>query len=382
MYDERIRKWADILVEYSAPVRAGHEVVIRGTTLAEPLALELVRAVLEREGIPHVRLSPTTTNEYFYRYAPNSVLDRLPELIHLEYQRVDVVIHVLSEDNTRALTNVDPQKTVRLQRARQPISELFMNRSASGELLWSLTLFPTPAYAQNAEMGLVEFTEFVFQACFLNDDDPIARWQEQVQRQQQLIDVLQSAREVHIRGPGTDLRVGVAGRTWINDRGDKNFPGGEVFTGPVEEQVEGHIAFSFPAVHGGREVRDVRLWFEGGRVVRAEASHNEEFLLKMVDIDEGARYVGEFAFGTNYNIHHFIRNTLFDEKIGGTVHMALGRSYPETGGRNVSAIHWDLICDLREEGEVYVDGELFMHNGQFVLWDEAASIADGRDEAR
>ncbi len=375
MYDARIRKWADILVTYSAPVSAGHEVVIRGTTLAEPLALELVRAVLEREGIPHVRLSPPTTSEYFYRYAPDSVLDRLPELIHLEYQRVDVVIHVLSEDNTRALTNVDPQKTVRLQRARQPISELFMNRAASGELLWSLTLFPTPAYAQNAEMGLVEFAEFVFQACFLNEDDPVAHWQAQVDRQQRLIDVLQQAREIHVLGPDTDLRVGVEGRTWINDRGDKNFPGGEVFTGPVEHQVEGHIAFTFPAVHGGREVRDVRLWFEEGRVVRAEAAHNEEFLLQMLDIDEGARYLGEFAFGTNFNIQHFIRNTLFDEKIGGTVHMALGRSYPETGGRNVSAIHWDLICDLRREGEVYVDGELFMRDGRFLLWEDAPAPA-------
>lgn len=373
MYDPRIRKWADVLVGYSAPVQPGHEVIIRGTTLAEPLVLELVRAVLEREAIPHVRLSPPLINEYFYRYAPDSVLDRLPELARLEYERVDVVIHILSEDNTRSLTGVDPQKTVRLHRSRQPLSELFMNRAAAGDLLWSLTLFPTPAYAQDAEMGLLELIEFMFEACFLNEEDPIARWQEQARRQQELIEVLQQAHVVHIKGPDTDLRVGIHGRTWINDRGQKNFPGGEIFTGPVEDQVEGYITFTFPAIHNGREVRDVRLWFEKGRVVKAEASHNVEFLLKMLDTDDGARYVGEFAFGTNYNIQRFMRNTLFDEKIGGTVHMALGRSYPETGGQNISAIHWDLVCDLRQGGEVYVDGELFQKEGRFVLWEQEPS---------
>lgn len=366
-YDPRIRKWADVLVTYSAPVQPEDEVVIRGTTLGEPLIVELARAVLERDGLPFIRMSPPHMEEIFFRYASDRVLDTLPEMRMMEYKRVDVAFSILSESNTRALTNVDPSRQVRLQRTLQPLSEIYMNRAAEGDLKWCLTLFPTPAFAQDAEMGLLEYTEFVFQACFLNEENPIARWQELAERQQKLVDHLDACREIHIRGPGTDLRLGIAGRIWINSKGTNNFPSGEVFTGPVEEEVNGHISFTFPAVYGGREVRGVRLEFEGGRVAEATAEHNEVFLLEMLETDEGARFLGEVAFGTNYNIQRFMRETLFDEKIGGTMHIALGRSYPETGGKNKSAIHWDMVCDLREDGEVYVDGELFQKNGRFVL---------------
>jgi aminopeptidase len=355
------------LAEYSAPVQVGDEVVVRGTSLGEPLIVELVRAVLERDGIPYVRMVPPHLDEVFFRYASDRVLDTLPEMRMMEYERVDVVFSVLSESNTRALSNVDPAKQVRLQKTLQPLSETYMKRAAEGDFKWCLTLFPTPAFAQDAEMGLLEYTEFVFDACFLNEEDPIGRWQQLAKRQQKLVDHLDTGQEIHIKGPGTDLRLGIAGRTWINSEGTNNFPSGEVFTGPVEKEVDGYISFKFPAVYGGREVRGVRLEFEQGRVVKATAEHNEAFLQEMLDTDEGSRFLGEVAFGTNYNIQRFMRETLFDEKIGGTMHIALGRSYPETGGKNISAIHWDMVCDLREDGEVYVDGELFQKNGRFMI---------------
>jgi aminopeptidase len=242
-----------------------------------------------------------------------------------------------------------------------------LDRAAAGELAWCSTLFPTPAFAQDAEMSLDEYEDFVFQACHVTDPDPVAVWRRFADRQARLVDRLSDKREVRLVGPDTDLVVSVAGRTWINCDGKNNFPDGEVFTGPVETATHGHVRFSYPAVLGGREVSDVRLWFENGRVVRATAAKNNDFLQTSLNVDDGARILGEFAIGTNYGVTRFTKNILFDEKIGGTVHMALGTAYPESGGQNRSALHWDMVCDLRQGGEVWVDGELLSKNGQFVL---------------
>jgi aminopeptidase len=367
MNDPRIHKWADVLTQYSAPVQPGHQVVIRGTTLAEPLILELVRAVLERDAFPLVRMEPSELNEVVFRHASDRVLDQVPDLARVEVEWLDVIFRVKSDSNTRALNNVDPAKILRQQRARRSLSELQLKRSLAGELLWCSTLFPTPAHAQDAEMSQREYTEFVFDACFLNEDDPIARWQKLAERQQRLVEYLDTAREVHVKAPGTDLRLGIAGRTWVNARGTNNFPCGEVSTGPVETEVNGHVTFNIPGIYAGRAVRGIQLWFEDGRVVKALAEHNQDLLHTVLDTDEGSRYLGEFSFGTNYNIRRSTGTILFDEKMGGTIHMALGRSYPESGGKNVSAIHWDIICDLRQDSKVYVDGELFQENGRFAM---------------
>ena len=369
MIDPRIRKWAQVMTAYSAPVKPGDEVSIMGTTLAEPLILELYRAVLERDGIPQIMMSPTVQGEYLYRYASDAVLEKISDLTHYAAERVNISYHVLSDDNTRAMSEVDPAKMVRRRRAFRPISEISNKREVEGDFTWSLTLFPTAAYAQDAEMSLLDYSDFVFEACMLNDDDPVGRWRELSERQQHLVDFLDQAHEVHVRGPGTDLRLGIGGRTWVNSDGKHNFPSGEVFTGPVENEVNGTITFNFPGVYSGREVRGVQLTFEEGKVVKASAEHNQAFLNEMLDTDDGARYLGEVAFGTNYGIQRFMRNTLFDEKIGGTMHFALGRSLPLTGGENKSAIHWDLVLDLREDSEVRVDGELFQQNGFFTMLD-------------
>jgi aminopeptidase len=279
----------------------------------------------------------------------------------------DVFIRVMAEQNTKVLSRADAERQVARKRSMRPLLQTMMQRSADDELRWVLTLFPTDAYAQDAEMTTADFAAFVFDACKLGADDPVAAWREQSAMQRRLIDWLADKRKVHITGPGTDLRLAVGGRTWINCDGDKNFPDGEIFTAPVEDGTNGHVRFSYPCIMDGREIHDVRLRFEDGKVVDACAGRGAEYLLEGLDADPGARILGEFAFGTNFDITWFTKNILFDEKIGGTVHMALGAGYPESGSRNQSAIHWDLICDLRDGGLVEVDGQPFMRDGQYLV---------------
>ena len=279
----------------------------------------------------------------------------------------DVRISIIAEENTKALSSIDPSKMVLHSQGRTELMETSMRRSAARELLWTVALFPTNACAQDAEMSLSEYEDFVYSACMPDPNDPIAYWQRFSAWQQKIVDWLKGKERVHVIGPETDLRLSIAGRNFENCDGRFNMPDGEVFTGPVEDSVEGHVCFSYPAIYGGREVTGARLWFEGGRVVRATADKNEDFLLKTIDTDEGARRVGEFAIGTNEGITRFTRQILFDEKISGSFHMALGAGYPETGSQNKSAIHWDLICDLRDGGEIWVDDELLYQSGKFVI---------------
>jgi len=367
MTDPRIEKLARVLVDYSLRVQPGQLVVIGGTPLAEPLIRSVFRLVLERGAHPAVQVSLPGLSEVFFRTASDQQLNYITPDERLGPEQADALLRILSESNTRALTGVDPQRQQIFQRARTELRRIYLQRAAEGKLNWCVTLFPTEAYAQDADMSLSEYEEFVFRAGMLDADDPVAAWQAQGREQQRLIDWLRDKREVHIRAPDTDLRLSIAGRTFISADGRKNFPDGEIFTGPVENSVTGYIRFSFPSIVNGRRVEDIRLWFEEGRVVKATAARNEPFLHRMLETDEGARYLGEFAFGLNRNITCFTGNILFDEKIGGTIHVAIGAGYPETGSRNQSAVHWDMICDLRESSEVWVDGQLFMKDGQIVI---------------
>src|SRR5687768_12006008 len=251
--------------------------------------------------------------------------------------------------------------------ARRPLRELFLNRFAEGKLKWVGTQFPTHSAAQDAEMSLAEYEDFVFRAGLLHEADSVAAWKKLGERQQRLVDFLNGKRDYRVvSANGTDVRMSVAGMMWINCDGHENFPDGEVFTGPVVDSVNGRIHFSFPAVHHGREVQDVRLTFKDGKVVDASASKGREFLFSMLDTDAGSRFLGECAIGTNYDITRYTRNTLFDEKIGGTVHFALGAGYPETGNKNESGLHWDMVVDLRNGGTIEIDGIKVNENGRFT----------------
>ncbi len=365
--DPRIEKMAKVLIEYSVAVKKGDVVVIEAPPVAEPLVVALYKAVIKAGGHPHVRMQPAVLEELLLKYGSDEQLQFVSPLKMHEIETVDAVFFIWGEVNTRSLTNTDPAKQALWTAAREPIFSRWFERAARGELRWCLTLFPTQSYAQDAGMSLLEYEDFVFRACLLDRDDPVAAWREIERKQQKAVDLLNGKKTLRVEAPnGTDLTMSIEGRKWFNCYGRSNFPDGEVFTGPVEDSVEGTIVFDFPAVYMGRECEGVKLRFEKGRVVEATAEKGQDFLLKMLDQDEGARRVGEFAIGCNYSINRFTKNILFDEKIGGTVHLAVGTGYPGTGSKNKSGLHWDMVCDLRKGGRITVDGEIIYENGKFT----------------
>lgn len=373
MHDPRLVKLADVIVKYSVAVRKDDLVRISGPPAAGPLITAVYRKVLEAGGHPFVRMAPEECTELLLKHGSDSQLSFVNPLALEEVKRIDVSIGIWASQNTKALTHTDPSRQAIAQKARRPILDVFFKRAAlkgKKKLRWSGTQFPTEANAQDAEMSLAEYEDFVYRAGLLHKADPAAEWRRISRAQQRLCDFLNKASEIHFRTPqGTDIRLGVKGRRWINCDGHENFPDGEVFTGPVEDATEGVVCFSFPAVHGGREVTGVRLTFKAGKVTDASADKGEEFLHKMLDSDGGARVLGELAFGCNYSIKRFTKNTLFDEKIGGTFHLALGAGYPESGSRSKSGLHWDMVCDLRQGGIAEVDGKVISRNGKFVRAD-------------
>jgi aminopeptidase len=342
-------------------VQAGQQVVVRSTTLAAPLLLELQRALLERDAWPHLRVELPGQGAAFYAHARDAHLDAFPALALAEAEGTDASIGIQAPENTRALAAVPPARIARAARARQPVREAALRRR------WCATLWPTPAGAQQAGMDTAGFEAFVRRALFLDRPDPVAAWAGLHDFQATLIERLAGARELRIEAEGTDLRLRVDGRTWINSDGRRNMPSGEVFTGPREDSATGAVRFTVPSSPGGVDVDGVQLELRDGEVVRASAQRGGEYLDRTLATDAGARRLGEVGIGTNFGIDRPIGAILFDEKIGGTVHLALGRSYPETGGRNESAVHWDLICDLRPGGRLTADGEIVVDQDGFRI---------------
>ena len=358
---------AEILVRYSAKVQKGDQCVISSTTPAEPLALAVYEEVLRAGGLGVVQLTPEGQQAAFYELASDEQLDWVAPPAKWGAESADVWIGIMADVNTRALSGADPKKQARAQKARKEIMETTMRRAADGDYRWALTLYPTHAYAGEAGMSLSAYEDFYFKACLATDADPVTAWQRQSDEVKRITEWMEGKEEVRIQAPGTDITLGVAGRTWIPCTGEHNMPDGELFTGPIEDSVRGEVAFSFPASYGGREVAGVRFRFEDGRVVDASAERGETFLLEMLDTDEGARRLGELGIGTNYGITTGTKEILLDEKIGGTVHMAVGMSYPESGGTNSSAVHWDMVCDLRQGGSITVDGTEIQRDGRFSV---------------
>lgn len=367
MKNPMIEKWAKALVGYSVEVHPGQSVVITGHTAAEDLMVACAKEVIDRGAHPVLLPIVEGANAHMLENGSDEQLQWISPTERFTRMEADVVINIRAETNTRRLNQVDPARQRLFTSARNELGAAFMQRAADGELDWTLTMYPTNAYAQDADMDTAAYAEFMMHAMKLDQDDPVAAWLKLRDEQQRLIDWLDGRKEIHLTSPDTDLKVGIEGRTWINSDGKRNFPSGEIFTGPIETAVNGHVRFSFPVVTAGRRIEDIRLTFRDGKVVEASAAKNEEYLISTLDTDDGARFLGEFAFGTNFDIQQFTGNILFDEKIGGTVHMAVGRGYPETGSKNVSAIHWDMICDMREGGQVTVDGDLFQKDGKFVV---------------
>jgi len=359
-------KLAELITRYCIGVRKNDEVLITGGYVALPLIKELVRSIVVRGGYPIVMFSEEELEEVFMKYADKEVLTHVSPIEEFILEKIDARISILSSTHTKYLSSIDPERVKLRSSARRRLTEIFMRRDAEGNLRWCVAPYPTKALAQEAEMSLVDYMDFVYKACMVDREDPVKEWQEFTKYLNKIEDrILSKADEIHVVAEDTDLRLKVGGRTWIVDDGKKNMPGGEIFTGPIEDSIEGTIRFTYPAIWRGIMVEDVRLKFKRGEVVDARASKGEEFLKKILEIDEGSKRVGEFAFGLNYNVTRFTKAILFDEKIGGTIHMALGAGYPITGSKNVSAIHWDMIKDMRK-GKVYIDGDLVYENGKFL----------------
>ena len=367
MHDIRIERWAHTLVHYSLYLKAGDVVTINATPAAAPLVEAVYREVLRAGAHPLPQISLESLDEILLREGNDSQLTMPSPTASAIAQHVDAQLTILSSTNTKALSGIDPARSALRRKAHAATRIGARKREQDGEYRWSLTLYPTQSYAQDANMSLHEFEEFVFDACFLNDTDPAAKWRELSMQQQHYVDWLKGHQTVHILGEGTDLTLSIADRIFINSDGKRNFPSGEFFTGPVENSANGVIQYEIPTTYEGSAVEGIRLVFRDGKVTEATARQGQEVLQHMLDLDDGSRYLGEFAFGNNMRINRGTKNILFDEKIGGTVHLALGSSYPETGGVNHSALHWDMICDLRKSGEVWVDDTLFLKNGELLV---------------
>lgn len=378
MRDARLDKLADVIVRYSVSIKPGDLVSIDAEYGAMPLIEAIAEAVVKAGGNPIWTPKSETLTEILLTHGTEEQIKYLSPLNMQRVETIDVHIGLWATANTKYLSSIDPKKTAMLQSARRPIMKRFMERAGSKELRWCGTLYPTQSAAQDAEMSLTQYADFVFRAGLLHLPDPVRAWEQIHERQEYVREFLQTKKQLRFRAPagdghdGTDLTVDVSSpSTWINCAGHENFPDGEVFCGP--QGADGHVNYTFPAVYQGREVEGVRLVFKGGRVVDASAKRNEEFLIQMLDQDEGGRTLGEIAIGTNYAIKEFSRNTLFDEKIGGTFHAAVGAGYPESGNSNSSGLHWDMVCDLRPDaktgrggGTIEADGEVFHKDGKFV----------------
>ena len=369
MSDKQEHKLAQILLDYSLRINPGERVAIWGTTAAEPLVRALYTSILDRGAYPFTFIDLPDQEKLVLDHGNAKQIASIPSPRLHAVEQFEAYIKIYSLTDPTALNGVDPDHQTQREKALAPLMKAQMNRGATGDLKWIATLYPTEGYAREAGLGLDDFRDFLFKACHADDgsSDPVAHWQNVHARQQAIINSLAGGDLVQLRGPNVDLRLSIKGRKFENASGKCNMPDGEIYTGPVENSANGWVRFTFPAIRNGRIVEDVALTFEEGRVVEARASRNEEYLHTLLNIDHGARYLGEFAIGLNYQINRFTGNILLDEKIGGTFHLALGAGYPETGSLNKSAIHWDMICDLREDSEILVDGEVILRNGKVLI---------------
>lgn len=367
MSDVRRKRLANLLVNYSTEVQPGDWVGLLGDFESLPILRDVFEAVIDAGGHPSLHIGDSQMQRYFLRNASDEQMTWIDPSLQLYTEQADVYIRVGAPENTRAMSRISAQRIREQRSAQSAILQTRLERAARSEFRWVGALYPTQASAQEANMSLEEYEDFVYGACFCDSDDPAAEWRKLSEMQQHKVNYLAGKNQIALRGPNIDLELSIAGRKFINSDGKRNMPSGEIFTGPVEDSVNGWVRFSYPAIVGGRAVSGIELKFVDGKVTEASAEMNEDLLHAQLNTDAGARYLGEFAIGTNFGIKEFTGMVLYDEKIGGTVHMAIGMGYPETGSLNKSAVHWDMICDMRVDSEIRVDGELFYRDGVFVL---------------
>jgi len=366
MTDPRVQKLAQVLVHYSLDLREGEEFSLSTTPLAEELSLAVYEEAIKVGAQVLVQNQLPGFEEIFFKLGSDAQIQYISPVQSLVIEKFNAMLVIEAEQNTRELTNVDPARLALRRSARGGVFKRMLERMGSGELKWCATVYPTHAGAQEAEMSLREYQDFVYSAGMLDLPDPVAAWREEDARQQRLIAWLAGKDQMLIQGKDVDLRLALGGRAFMGASGKKNFPDGEIYTSPVEESANGWIRFAYPCIYDGREVIDVELWFEDGKIVKEKAAKGQEFLTALLDTDPGSRYLGELGIGTNYQIPRFTKNMLFDEKLGGTIHLAVGGGFPEVGGKNESGVHWDMLCDMAQS-EMRLDGVLFYKDGKFVI---------------
>lgn len=366
MPDPRVTKLAKVMVHYSLQLKPGQQVLLQTTPLADELSLAFIEEAIKAGANVFTLNAIPGANEVFLKNASGEQLDFISPVHKMVYETFEARMVIEAESNTRELSGTDPKHIARRRKATGALFKIFSDRIAKGEMRWCLTVYPTEAMAQEANMSLSDYREFVYGAGMLNADDPVAFWKGEAEKQKKLAGWLKGRKQATIKGADVDLTLSIEGRTFIPCAGDQNFPDGEIFTSPVEESINGWARFKYPAIFDGQEIEDIELWFENGKIVKEKAAKNQELLTAQLDSDAGSRYLGEWGIGTNYGITRFTKNMLFDEKIGGTIHLAVGLGFPEAGGKNESGLHWDMLCDMADS-EIKVDGDLFYKSGNTTI---------------
>ncbi|MDD5650497.1 MAG: aminopeptidase [Candidatus Nanoarchaeia archaeon] len=358
MVDPRVTKEAEILVNHSIKVKKGEYIIISGGVEAKELMLELYKLIIQKGAYPSLKVGLPETGYLYYKYASEEQLKKFPEVNFSEIKKAQGYIGIHSDTNTRELANVDPKKLSLRGKITHPISDYICNEH--DKIRRCSTIFSTYAQAQEAEMSLTEYQDFVFNAT--NQD-----WEKLKKRFNYLRDYLNKCKVIRIIGEDTDITMNVYKKSFIADSGEENLPGGEIFCAPEPKSVNGHIRFTYPAIENGVEVQNIYCEFKDGKCIKSTADKNENFLNTMLDTDEGSRYLGELGIGMNPAINKFTKALLFDEKINGTIHLAFGMAYKECGEPNKSNIHWDIVKDLRKNGQIIADGKVIQKNGKWLI---------------
>jgi len=360
-----LSKLADIITGYSVEIKEGDLVMVQSSILSAPLIEKIYENLIVKGANVEIKLEPENISDIYFKYASEKQLKYVSPVRKYSIEKIDIFISIWADYNTKNMNNVDPGRMATRVAANAELNKIFMEREAKGELQWTLAPYPTQAMAQEAGMSFIDYRDFVYGTLFLDKDNPIEEWKKLSVKQEKIADYLNKKSELRFVGEDTDLTLSTKGRKWINCDGKKNLPDGEVFTGPIEDSANGKIRFTYPGIYMGREIEDIKLTFKDGEVIDAKAAKGGDLLKKLLEID-GAKRIGEIAIGTNYGVQRFTKNMLFDEKMGGTMHLALGRAIPESGGKNFSSIHWDILKDMKN-GKIYADGEVFYENGKFLI---------------
>jgi len=359
--------YAKLLVDYCLEIQQGDNFFISTTTLAEPLVREIYRTAMRKGANVEVEFSFRERNRIFLAEAKGEQLNYVSPLYRKAMEEFDAYLNIRAPYNLRENQNVDPEKRKKRQDSLEPVRQAYFKRTATRAMRRCLCQYPTQAAAQEAGMSLEEYEQFVFDACQLYEDDPVQAWLDVREQQQQIVDFLNTKTTVQYKNGHTDIQFSTDGRTWINSDGRTNMPSGEIYTSPVEDSVQGVIHFDYPGIYMGHEVEGVTLWVKDGWIEKWEAHRGKDFLDQIFAM-KGARRFGEAAIGNNFKVSKMTKNVLFDEKIGGTVHMAIGQGYLQAGGKNESSVHWDMITSMQDDGEIYADGEKIYEKGQFLIF--------------